>query len=496
MHKILILPFCAIFLFGLVHMSQAGEAFNPNFIISDHEILDYNAMSIADIQEFLESRGSYLANYRTFDANFEIKSAAEIIYNAAANNFDCEGISLSANAGFKEKQMKCRPLKTVSPKFLLVLLQKEQGLIENANPEQGRLDWATGYGCPDGGGCNSRWKGLGRQVNSAALQFRDYMDNPRLYKFQVGQDYVFTNPYSSSVRAATNVTIANQATAALYNYTPHVYNGNYNFWVIWNRYFRTTYPNGSLLQAKGEPGVWLIQNGQKRPFLTMSALASRFDPKKIIQVDASLLARYEEGTPIRFPQYSIVKDPDGQLWLLIDDRRRGFADLAAFKNIGYNPEEIMDASWEDINAYVAGAPITETSIYPTGALLQDDMTGGVYWVEENTKAPILEAIFLEVRFKGKKIIPVSPHELARYTTIEPIKFNNGELVKIEGAPGVYVTDEGKLRAIKSAEVFEAMGYKWENIVSISPKVFLLYTKGEPIEVLGNSEIESNKDNEA
>ena len=35
---------------------------------------------------------------------------------------------------------------------------------------------------------------------------------------------------------------------------------------------------------------------------------------------------------------------------------------------------IINASWEDINAYEEGLPITATSSHPTGALLQDKTT--------------------------------------------------------------------------------------------------------------------------
>ena len=484
MNKFFALFFSLILAILLISPAQASEAFNPEFLISDAELLDYNSMTVQEIQNFLQSKNSYLATYKTWDANNELKTAAEIIYNAAVANYDCSGVDLSSTSSLLEKQMRCTPFTTISPKFLLALLQKEQGLIENANPEEGRLNWATGYGCPDGGGCNARWKGFGKQVNSAALQFKDYMVNPQSYYYKVGKTYTFTNPYSSSVKAATVVTPTNQATAALYNFTPHVYNGNYNFWVIWNRFFRTSYPNGSLLQVKGEAGVWLIQNGIKRPFLSWTAFVSRFDPKKILKVDAAVLARYTVGASLRFPQYSIVMDPDAKLYLLVDDIRRPFTSLETFKQIGYNPEEILTASWEDINSYHLGKEINPASAYPTGALLQDNQTGGIYWVFEDTKAPVWDKIFLEAKFKSKKVSPVSPAELEKYQTIEPVKFNDGELIKIDKAPGVYVVDNGKLKAIKSGDIFTAMGYKWENVISVSPKVFLLYVQDEPIEVLG------------
>ena len=480
MNKFFVLFFSVTLALLIISPAQAGEAFNPSFLVSDAELLDYNSMSVSEIQEFLEAKNSFLATYKTWDANNELKTAAEIIYNAAVNNYNCDNVNLSSTSSLLEKKMRCTPFSTVSPKFLLVLLQKEQGLIEHSAPESGRLNWAMGYGCPDGGSCNTRWKGFGKQVNSAALQFRDYMDNPQDYYYRIGQTYTFTNPYSTSVKAATVVTPANQATAALYNFTPHVYNGNYNFWVIWNRYFKTFYPNGSLLQAKGEPGVWLIQEDTKRPFLSWNAFVSRFDPKKILQVDAAVLARYETGTPIRFPQYSIIMDPDGQLYLLADNVRRPFVSLEAFRQFGYNPEEILTATWKDINSYALGQPLDATSAYPTGALLQDKETGGIYWVFEDTKAPVWDKIFLETKFAGKKVIPVDASELAKYTTIEPVKFNDGELIKIHKSPGVYVVDGGKLRAIKSREVFTAMGYKWDNVISVDPKVFLLYVQGDSL----------------
>ncbi|MDD5554823.1 MAG: hypothetical protein PHU57_04355, partial [Patescibacteria group bacterium] len=265
-----ILLFTVVCLLFTAKISLADDNFNPNYIIGDSEILDYTAMDLEDIKEFLKDRGGYLANYSCPDPDGNIKTAAEIIYDRAVTNL-------------------------VNPKFLLVLLQKEQSLIEDTSPKQSQLDWAAGYGCPDGGGCNPRWQGFWKQVNSASLQFRDYMDNPQLYTYKAGETYTFTNPYSTTATGTTIVTPYNKATAALYNYTPHVYNGNFNFYNIWQRYFTREYYDGALLQADGESGVWLIQNGKKRPFLTKAALTSRFDPNKVIVVDKSDLDKYPTG---------------------------------------------------------------------------------------------------------------------------------------------------------------------------------------------------------
>ncbi len=120
----------------------AGD-FNPNNIISDAEILDSAAMTLNDIQNFLKNKASFLANYSCPNADGIVKTATEIIYDAAANNYDCDGIVLNDSASTLEKKAKCRPI-AINPRFLLALLQKEQSLIEDPSPKPSQLDWATG----------------------------------------------------------------------------------------------------------------------------------------------------------------------------------------------------------------------------------------------------------------------------------------------------------------------------------------------------------------
>ena len=461
-------------------LSKASTEFNPGFLISDQELMNHNGMTLAQIQEFLESKNSFLATYRTLNAYGQEKTAAEIIYNAAVHNYDCTGVTLSAEPTEEERTSKCRIIGTVNPKFLLVLLQKEQSLIEGKNLTERQLDWATGYGCPDSLACNPYFRGFGKQVNSAALQFRWYVLNPQRYNFKAGNTYTFNNRYGTINSRTMEVTIENNATAALYNYTPHVYNGNYNFWIIWNRYFPSQgYPSGSILKAGND--YWLIQSGEKRKFSSLSVLASRHDPAKAIEVDPGHLSFYQNGAPIRFHNYSILMAPDGKLYLLVDGKKRLFSSTESFRGLGFNPAEIMNASWQDVNSYENGLEITLATAYPTGALLQNSQTGGVYWTEENTKSPILDKIFLSTKFKDKRIIPVSEEELAKYMTVPPVLFPNGELLKSPTSPTVYLIHDGQKRSFASGEIFLGLGYGWGNIITVSDKIISLYPDGDNIE---------------
>lgn len=468
-----------LFLFLIPLGLQAQGEFNPGMLISDYDLLNFKSMTKEQIQKFLESKNSYLATYKTLNAYGQEKMASEIIYDAAVNNYDCTGANLSDEPTEEERKLKCKTIGTVSPKFLLVLLQKEQSIVEAKTPRQTQLDWAMGYGCPDASACNPYFKGFGKQVNSAALQFRWYMLNPNSYNFKEGGTYTFKNQYGTINNNTIQVTIENKATAALYNYTPHVYNGNYNFWIIWNRYFPGQgYPNGTVLKVDND--YYLIQNGIKRKFASVSVLSSRFDPAKAVSVGISDLSAYDEGAPIRFHNYSIIMSPDGKLYLLVDDQKRLFSSTATFKQLGFNIEEIQNASWQDINSYQNGKEITIASAYPTGALLQNKKTGGVYFVMEETKAPIIDKIFLKTKFKNKTIFPVSEEELNSYQTVAPVLFDNGELLKANNSPAVYLVQDGQLRAFLSGNIFEELGYQWKNVLIVPEKIISLYSLGEMI----------------
>ncbi len=491
-----------------------NNIFNPNNIISDYEMLNASSLNVNQIQSFLQNQGSFLATYQTDNAYGSIKSAAEIIYDASNNNYNCDGAILSDNPTELERSQKCRRINTINPKVLLTLLQKEQSLIQKSNPSQKALDEATGYGCPTGRTCSPYWKGFGKQVNSAALQFRHYMDNPHSYNFKVGQTYIAKDKHSmlKSVDKAVsdgsynsivqspgfiNVTIENQATAALYIYTPHVYNGNYNFDQLYKKYFGSAgnndnippkpnvlpkiYPDASILKLKDDPGIWLIEGGFKRPFANYSSFISRFSERQVITTSADILDAYPNGEPIKFPNYSLVQTPDKKIYLLVGKEKRPFESLEIFKRIGFSESEIEPATYTELYGYVEGKAITASSTYVTGALLQDVKTGGVYYVENGTKAPLLDRVLLQTMYKGKDIVRVSAEILNKYLKTDPVLLPDGSLLKSNASAAVYLISDGVKRAFASGEIFSSLGYKFDNVITVSPQLLYQYPQGELIQ---------------
>jgi hypothetical protein len=218
--------------------------FDPGFIVSDDAFYDSSAMTEDEIQAFLESVPCR--------PDQGVKCLAD--YTQTTTTQPAVGGSHCAEyrGGIRERASriiaKAAEACGISPRTLLVLLQKEQSLL--TRPSASGYERATGYGCPDTADCDTKYFGLFNQLYNAAWQFRQYTEEPdRAYR--IGTVQVGYHPDTAC--GASAVEIRNQATANLYNYTPYQPSaatladpdtgdacsafGNLNFWRIWHRWF-------------------------------------------------------------------------------------------------------------------------------------------------------------------------------------------------------------------------------------------------------------------
>ena len=199
------------------------SAFDPGYIISDYQMSDSSSMSEREIQAFLESkvtcdRGwsyyNYLVNrYPGYSWHY---SDGHIVCLPEERFGDGETIGSGDTAAHIIWQ--AAQDYRINPKVLIVLLQKEQGLITDDYPNTRQYRSATGYGCPDTAPCSSQYYGFKNQIRRAAEMFRTVL-NGGWTNYPVGTRYVQYNPDSSC--GGSWVNIRNLATSALYRYTPY-----------------------------------------------------------------------------------------------------------------------------------------------------------------------------------------------------------------------------------------------------------------------------------
>ncbi len=223
--------------------------------------------------------GTPASNYGTSTIPAGAKSAAQLIYDAAqAYN--------------------------ISPKVLLVKLGTESGgpLTSDVWPYKVQYTYAMGAHCPDSGpngaaNCDANYAGFSLQMREAAKLLRWYLDNMTAdwwaYKRPYATNNILWNVTETGCGGST-VYIQNKATAALYTYTPYQPNaaalsnlygsgdgcsayGNRNFWRVYSDWFGSTYDtiyNGVDYGAVFDPAYYLNQYSDLRTALgNNSALA-------------------------------------------------------------------------------------------------------------------------------------------------------------------------------------------------------------------------------
>lgn len=440
-------------------VSCASLVFDPEYIISDYELTNHQTMTMNEIQGFLEEKEGALANYSAVDIDGKMKTAAEIIYRASQD--------------YK-----------INPQHLLALLQREKSLITKKSPSNDDYNWATGFSCYDYRNPVSRFRGFARQVDRAAWRFRYYLEHPWQFQFRVGttgKTLVDWNDRWLVNIHGRYITAKNAATAGLYNYAPHIYD-NWLFWKIWQNWFGTEnqkFTDGTLVRIKDEQGVWLIQNSQRRPFYSENVFLLSYKFKDVKVVENSDLADYSVGPAMTFPNYSLVQSSFGEMFMLVDNKKRSISEKI-FRSIGFHPDEIIKVDENDLNTYEIGTPIL--SPYPNGALLQDNETKAVYYVKENIKYPIIDISILNANFPYSNISKVDPQELAEFTMGDQVKFRDGTLIKTFDSPAVYVISQQKRLPIPSAEVFETIGYQWDSIIEVDKSFLNMHDLGEVLKI--------------
>ena len=248
-----------------VHAASAS-GFVAGRIIDDDVFTAYNALNQSQIQSFLNSKVPSCDTNGTLPASEYGRSDLTHAQYAASRGwgsppFTClrnytEGGKSAAQIIYEVSQQF-----RINPDVLIVLLQKEQGLITDTWPLSSQYRSATGYGCPDTAACDSQYYGFTNQVTWAAKMFRAIMDeSPTWYTpYVMGNNYIRYSPDVSC--GGSTVNIQTRATQALYNYTPYQptaaslnagygdapgscdSHGNRNFFYYFTDWFGSTFGN-------------------------------------------------------------------------------------------------------------------------------------------------------------------------------------------------------------------------------------------------------------
>lgn len=264
--------------------------FDPGNIISDEVFFTGAALSSGQVQTFLRSK---VAKCAATDGPACLKDF-RVTTKSVPKNAYCNAYKGAKNELASAIIAKVGKACGVSAKVLLVLLQKEQSLVTSIAPSQRQYDFATGFKCPDDGGCNPENAGFFNQVYGAGRQYKLYVQAPNYYNWRSAGKVHEIQYHPNKACGTQTVLLKNKATAGLYYYTPYVPNaaalanlnsngdlsnpnspncssfGNRNFWRGFTEWFGST----NIAVTGTVQKAWLANGG----------LDGRFGTQKKAQV--------------------------------------------------------------------------------------------------------------------------------------------------------------------------------------------------------------------
>ncbi len=446
-----IIPFllASIIIFMTIIISPASSSatatgFNPGRIIDDAIFTNKNSMSSMQIQNFLNSKVTVCDTSGTLPASdFGRSDLTHAQYAAikgwqsppyiCLKDFSENGLSAAQIIYNTSQQFQ------INPQVLIVLLQKEQGLVTDAWPVSGQYRSATGYGCPDTAACDSEYYGFTNQVTWAARMFRSILnESPTWYSpYVLGNNYIQYNPNSSCGGSIVN--IQNRSTQALYNYTPYQPNqaaldagygsvncgayGNRNFYLYFTGWFGSPYNDISL--QKGSNNItYVVYDNKKQSIASNNTLVAwGLDKLPVYTVSDIAIESIADGGPLNV----IVKNPNNPSMILLGDGS-GF----------YNawPESIINYGLD---------PTTASTITP------------------------------------------------RLLSMSSWSKNLSSFIETPSIPGVFLVDNGTYHSFSSWNSLVSWAGKSPNIINISNNLFSLLTQNPSYGVLSGQAIDSNGD---
>jgi hypothetical protein len=487
-----------IFLAAATVFSAAAPAladFNPNLLVSDTAFSDTQTFSgAAGIQQFLATKGSVLANTDPTFLQMLREPQINLLKSAIGDpEPNLDHLRSAAQLIWDASQMT-----GINPQVILVTLEKEQSLIDGSysstSREQTALDHAMGFSCPDSTGCSSQFGGFyfqlfgtidaqgNKYLGAPASLMRSFstpngrgpmidinnstLGSPLVSVSHVGDTIILGNtqgqPYNAP--ATQSVTLGDSATAALYRYTPHVYNGNYNFWKFFSTWFK--YPNGSLVQISGSSNIYIVSNGAMSLFPQFVQESRGIDAKTatIMQISQSDFSSYTQGPVYSPPDNTVITvqgDP-ANTYYVFENGQRHPASAFVLSQRKLDPQAAFSVNPTDAGLFPLGSQLTPAD----GTLIQAQGSPTVYVVENGEIYALTGFTFGQYGYLFKNVVQLPASEVNSYQNGGFQLPKDGTLLKFAGNNTVYLLKDQLLDPI-SGTIFNLNGYSFKNVVTLS-----------------------------
>ncbi len=379
------------------HAANAAQ-FDPGNIISDSVFYDFGTMTAVDIQRFLNSK---LPTCNDNDGG--PKCIRDFVTDTPAMTGEsgrCESLPAMQNQTAAQIIYTVANACKINPRVLIVTLQKEQGLIQGANPTKRMYDFAMGMNCPDTADCARSSAGFFYQMYKGAGQLQWYGDPRGSFTYlRVGTN-ITRRHQAANVEASRGIDcgsktfmLKSQATASLYYYTPYVPNeaamrnlygtgdacsayGNRNFWRFYTDWFGNTIGGGFLLKSS-DSGTYFIIDNNKYLIDDPDTVAALKPLGPLGTISQAYLDSFKDAGAMN----RVVKSTAGTHFFVDGGKKYPFTNCTQAAQFGVDCATAVTLTSSQLSALVTGNNMTE---YIQGE------NGQTFFIQDGLKRQILD----------------------------------------------------------------------------------------------------------
>lgn len=231
-----------------------------------------------------------------------------------------------------------------------------------------------------------------------------------------------------------------------------------------------THPNGTLIKGLGPVTYIIDSGKKRYIPSKEIFNSYKFRWQDIVLVSSTKLASYlDDERPLGFRDGALIKGqtlPD--VYVVSDGFKCRIKDESVFTALGYQWSNVISVPKTQINYNTSGSTISSADAHPEGTLVKGSGST-VYLIDNQERRPITSPQAFESRYNWHEIVQEAPGDVKSFSINEnsPVSFRDGLLIKSATSSAVYVIVDGQRRRISSSQVFAMLGYKWENIRAIS-----------------------------
>ncbi len=421
------------------------DGFRAGNIISDSVFYDTSTMSAGAIDSFFRSKVSSCRSGYVC-----LKDYRQNTPNRAGDKY-CNGYQGAGNESAATIIYKVAQSCGINPQVFIVMLQKEQGLVTHTWPSDWRYTMALGQGCPDTAPCDPAFAGFFYQIYGAGRQMKIYTEGRYFTYYAPGKTWnILYNPNAACGRGP--VYVENEATSALYYYTPYQPNaaalragygegdgcsayGNRNFHNYFTDWFGSTHePATRLIKASNANEIYLLAESRKYHITNGTDLAAYMSRLGWYQ---TVSPEYVASVPNATTATRFVRDSgDGGMYLLEPDgSKHHFTAADVVTRFGFNM------------AVYTSLPPGLVAKFPTGPAVgtsfKSEDADAYYRWENGTRRHIINGVaWAQLPAGERSYVATLPAANVAAIPAGPSILPVRTLVREQGSPDVFLTGAG------------------------------------------------------